>query len=94
MNEINSLKEAIEKLNITLSKNRFIELSEILGNWRKLILRNFISGIVKGVGLGIGFSILTAILIILLQKIIMLNIPVISNYMADVIEIVETQQKR
>lgn len=91
MNEklLKGLEQNIENLNNNLTKNNIIELSEILGNWKKLIWRNFISGIAKGVGIGIGFSIVTAIIIIILQRIITLNIPVISQYIADIIEIVQ-----
>ena len=91
MNEklLKGLKKNIENLNNNLTKNNIIELSEVIGNWKKLIWRNFISGIAKGVGIGIGFSIVTAIIIIILQRIITLNIPVISQYIADIIEIVQ-----
>ncbi len=91
MNEklLKGLEKNIENLNNNLTKNNIIELSEIIGNWKKLIWRNFISGIAKGVGIGIGFSIVTAIIIIILQRIITLNIPVISQYIADIIEIVQ-----
>ena len=91
MNEklLKGLEKNIENLNNNLTKNNIIELSEILGNWKKLIWRNFISGIAKGVGIGIGFSIVTAIIRIILQRIITLNIPVISQYIADIIEIVQ-----
>ena len=46
----------------------------------------------KGIGIGIGFTILTAILLIMLQKIVTLNIPVIGDYIADIVEIVESKQ--
>lgn len=45
----------------------------------------------KGIGIGIGFTILTAILLIILQKIVTLNIPVIGDYIADIIKIVESK---
>ena len=90
--KVRSLKKSIEKLNSTLTRSRWIELGEIMGNWKKLIWRNFISGISKGVGIGIGVSIITAIIIIILRRIITLNIPVISNYIADIIEIIETKR--
>lgn len=86
---LKGLEKNIENLNNNLTKNNILELSEIIGNWKKLIWRNFISGIAKGVGIGIGFSIVTAIIIIILQRIITLNIPVISQYIADIIEIVQ-----
>ncbi len=86
---LKGLETNIENLNNSLAKNKILELSEIIGNWKKLLWRNFLSGISKGVGVGIGFSIVTAIIIIILQRIITLNIPVISQYIADIIEIVQ-----
>lgn len=86
---LRGLETNIENLNNNLTQNKVLELSEIIGSWRKLLWRNFLSGISKGVGIGIGFSIITAIIIIILQRIITLNIPVISQYIADIIEIVQ-----
>ena len=48
-----------------------------------------LSGISKGIGIGIGFSIITALIIYVMQKIIRLNIPVLSQYISDIVEIVE-----
>lgn len=91
--EYNKLEERIleqlYKLNYTLNKNKIIDLAELAGNTKKFLIRNFTSGIVKGMGIGIGFSIITAIIIYLLQKIIKLNIPVISEYISDIVEIVQ-----
>ena len=53
-----------------------------------MLKRNLIAGIFRGVGIGIGVTIITAILIILLQKIVSLNIPVIGEYIADIVDIV------
>lgn len=83
------LLSQLNKLNYTLSKNKVLDLVELVGNTKKLLIRNFTSGIIKGMGAGIGFSIITAIIIYLLQKIIKLNIPVISKYISDIIEIVQ-----
>lgn len=83
------LENKIDDLNYKITKNKIIELSEIIGNWKKLLWRNFISGITKGVGFGIGFSIVTAIIIVILNRLITLNIPVISQYIADIVEIVQ-----
>jgi len=61
----------------------------LLGNKKEIIKRNLLAGIARGVGIGIGVTIITAILILLLQKIVTLNIPVIGEYIADIVEIVE-----
>ena len=83
------LLEKLESLNYTLNKNSVLDLIELAGNTKKYFIRNFLSGITKGIGAGIGFSIITALIIYLLQKIIKLNIPVISQYISDIIEIVQ-----
>jgi len=82
----------LEKLNNTLSRNNILDLAELLGSKKKLLVRNLISGIFKGIGIGIGFTILTAILVIILQKIVTLNIPVIGDYISDIVQIVEGQR--
>ncbi len=87
--DIKILSDQIEKLNYNLNKNKFIDLIEVMGNKREMIFRNLFSGLWKGIGIGIGVSLVTAIIIIILQKIIKLNIPIISEYITDIVEIVE-----
>ena len=83
------LSKQIDRLTYQLNKSRLIELSELMGNWKEIIIKNFFSGIFKGMGIGIGVTIVSAILIYLLQKIVKLNIPVIGKYISDIVEIVE-----
>ena len=86
---IKILIEQVEKLNYNLNKNRFIDLIEVMGNKKEMIFRNLFSGLWKGIGIGIGVTLVTAIIIVILQKIIKLNIPIISEYITDIVEIVE-----
>ncbi|MGN1327127.1 MAG: DUF5665 domain-containing protein [Clostridia bacterium] len=79
----------INKLNYILSKKQVTEILELSGRPTRFLIRNFTSGIIKGIGIGIGFSIITAIIIYFVQKLIKLNIPGISQYIADIIEIVK-----
>ena len=83
----NLLQKQIENLNKTLAESNIREFAELLGNSKKLLWKNLIAGISRGIGIGIGVTVITAILIILLQKIVTLNIPVIrriySRYCGD-----------
>ena len=79
---INNLIEAFQKSNIE-------EWTYIFGSKKEIIKRNLIAGIFRGVGIGIGVTIITAILIILLQRIVALIIPIIGEYIADIVEIVQ-----
>lgn len=88
--EFKKLNKSIDKINYILEKNQILELVELLGNIKKLFIRNLLSGIFKGIGLGIGFTLITAILVYILQRIVKLNIPILSEYIIDIIEIVKS----
>ena len=64
---------------------------ELLGNKKKMFVKNFIAGMSKGIGIGIGFTLLSAIIVIVLQKIVTLNLTVIGDYIADIVDIVESK---
>lgn len=83
------LNKNIEKLNNVLEENNMQELIYILGSKKEIIKRNLYAGISKGIGIGIGVTLMTAVLVIILQKIVTLNIPIIGEYIAEIVEIVE-----
>ena len=83
------LNEKIDKLINTLEKSNIQEWSYILGNKWTILGRNFLAGISRGIGIGIGVSVITAILILILRNLVALNIPIIGEYISDIVEIVE-----
>lgn len=83
------LNNNIEKLNDMLEKMNIHELLYVLGSKKEIILRNFLAGIFRGIGIGIGITIITAILVYILQKIVSLNIPVIGEFVSDIVDIVQ-----
>ncbi len=83
------LSSNIEKLTSILEEMNVHELIYILGNKKEIIKRNLYAGIFRGIGVGIGVTIITAILIFILQRIVTLNIPVIGEYIKDIVDIVE-----
>ena len=48
----------------------------------------------EALGFGIGVTIVTAIIVVLLRKIVMLNIPVIGEYISDIVDIVQQNKLR
>ena len=83
------IDKKIDEINYKLTKSRIMEISYILGNKKEIIKRNFIAGISRGVGIGIGISLISALILYILQKIILLNIPVIGDYISDLVSIVQ-----
>lgn len=83
------LQSKIDKLINSIERSNLEELATIMGNKKQIIIRNFIAGVFRGIGIGIGITIITAILILILRQLVTLNIPVIGEYISDIVEIVE-----
>ena len=83
------LLKQIDNLNKNLLESNLLDISQLLGNRKKLLWTNLIAGMARGIGIGIGVTIITALLIMLLRKIVTLNIPIIGEYIADIVEIVQ-----
>ena len=86
------LNDNIEKLIKMLEKSNLEDIALFLGSKKRMFFSNFFAGIFRGVGFSIGFSIITAIVVIILQKIVLLNIPVIGEYVSDIVDFLKTNQ--
>ena len=82
----------IEKFISILQKGNLQEIVYIMGSKKEIIKRNFIAGISRGVGIGIGVSIVSAMLISILQKIVTLNIPVLGESISAIVSLVEKRR--
>lgn len=87
------LNNNIEKLIEKLENKNIEEIFFILGNKKEIAKRNFIAGIFRGIGIGIGVTIVTAIIVYFLQKLVKLNLPIIGKYINDLVDIIQTIKK-
>ena len=85
------MAEKIDKLAVSMEKMRLAEYVQMLDNPRRLLYINFLQGLSRGFGTAIGFTILAGIVIYFMQKIILINIPVIGEFIAELVEIVQIQ---
>ena len=83
------LNDNIERLLRFLEKKRIEQLVDLLGSKKEIIKRNFLAGIFRGIGFGIGVTVVTAIIIYLLQRLVRLNLPWVGKFITDIVEIVE-----
>lgn len=86
---VKETEKKVDKILEILERTNIVSLYNIMGNKKEIIKRNFLAGLFRGIGIGIGITLMTAIIIYILQKIILLNIPIISDYIVDVVEIVQ-----
>lgn len=80
---------AIEKVAAYLEHSRlndYVALIEKPGRWIRV---NILGGIARGVGIAIGFSLLGALAFLILQQLVTLNLPGISDFIARILDLVE-----
>jgi len=90
---LEKLRQKVAELAVSMEKMKLAEYVELLNSPWRLIWVNFISGIARGLGIAIGFAILGAVIILILQRLVELNLPVIGGFIADIVQIVQQQIK-
>ncbi|WP_177503131.1 DUF5665 domain-containing protein [Anaerosinus sp.] len=89
---MNKLDKQIDKLADRLESMRIAEYIDLLQKPSKIIYLNFLAGISKGLGIAVGATIVFAILIDLLSRLIVLNLPVIGDFIVQILHIIEAKQ--
>ncbi len=84
-----TMRERLEKLTFAIEKMNLAEYTELLRNPWRLVWVNFLAGSARGLGLGVGFAILSAGLIYILRGLMRANLPVIGDYIATIVRLVE-----
>lgn len=78
-----------EELTRTMEKTRIAEYVDYLEHPLKLLWTNFLIGIARGLGSTIGLAVVVGVLLFLVQNLIMLNLPGISDFIADFIIMIQ-----
>ncbi|ANS77205.1 hypothetical protein AWM70_11200 [Paenibacillus yonginensis] len=88
---VNRVYELTVWLANELEKSRIADYTQLLHRPFRLIWLNLLSGTARGVGYGIGLTLFGATIIYLLQALGALNLPIIGDYIADLVRIVQRQ---
>jgi len=86
------LLEQMERLSRHLEALRIADYIELLEKPWKLITTNFIAGISRGVGFAVGTTIVFALIVEGLRRIILINIPVINDYLVEIFRLINAKK--
>ena len=89
MKETTAAMAKIEKMLAALERLQLAEYVRYVEDRRQLIRTNFLAGLARGMGMAVGFTILGAALVILLNRLAQRNLPIIGDFLADLVEIVQ-----
>lgn len=94
-NQLRSALEALEtrlqKVTVDMERSMIADYVQLLNRPRSLIWRNLLAGTARGVGIAIGFTFFAATILYVLQMLGALNLPIIGDYIADIVKIVQNQ---
>lgn len=86
---IHSLMQKIGELSLHIEKMKLAEYVKLLDDLPRLLWINFLSGIARGLGMAVGFTVLGALLVYILSR--MVDLPLIGSFIAEIVRLVEFQ---
>lgn len=87
--ELSRLAQVTEELTRTMEKTRIAEYVDYLEHPGRLIWTNFLIGVARGLGSTIGLAVVLGVFVFVVQKLILLNLPGISDFIADFILMIQ-----
>ncbi|QKG84749.1 hypothetical protein GXN76_09865 [Kroppenstedtia pulmonis] len=88
---LQQLDRRLRELSRKMEMGEIAEYVQLLNSPRRLILINIFTGVARGVGIAIGVTIFTAVIIYGLQQLGALNLPIVGDYIAEIVRIVQAQ---
>lgn len=82
-------QEQLDQWLDAMERLRLADYLRYVDDRRKLFWNSFWSGIARGVGMAIGFTILGAILILILQDLARHNLPLIGEFLDEIMNVVQ-----
>ncbi|GBF75490.1 hypothetical protein PA598K_03903 [Paenibacillus sp. 598K] len=88
---LEALETRLQKVTVDMERSMIADYVQLLNRPRSLIWRNLLAGTARGVGIAIGFTFFAATILYVLQMLGALNLPIIGDYIADIVKIVQNQ---
>lgn len=88
---IEELKRQLETISTGMERAKIAEYVDLLNRPVSLVWRNLLGGTARGIGIAIGFTFFAATILYVLQLIGKLNLPIVGDYIADIVRIVQRQ---
>ncbi len=82
------MERQLERIIAAMERVNLEEYLRYVDDRRRQFAVNFTAGLARGLGAAVGFSILGAMIIVILQRLVTANIPGIGGFLADVVRMV------
>ncbi|MGI6097516.1 MAG: DUF5665 domain-containing protein [Dethiobacteria bacterium] len=85
------LLSQVSKLAFDLERFNLAEYIDLLNDPRRFLTVNFLGGLARGFGFALGATLLGAFVIYFLQKLVVLNLPLVGDFIAELVRITREQ---
>ncbi|WP_224721918.1 DUF5665 domain-containing protein [Paenibacillus vietnamensis] len=85
------LDKRLQHIAAEMERTQMAEYVDLLNRPARLIWRNLLAGLARGVGIAVGFTFFAATILYVLRILGALNLPIIGDYIADIVKIVQIQ---
>lgn len=82
-------ESALMRIALYLERSRIAEYVDLMSRPGRLVYLNLLAGLARGVGLAVGFTLLGALVIYVLTRSFLLNLPVIGEFLGELVYIVQ-----
>ncbi|AET61735.1 hypothetical protein HPL003_25095 [Paenibacillus terrae HPL-003] len=89
--QLSRVEKLVRSVSQQLERTRIADYALLLNKPWRLLWLNLISGLSRGLGIALGFTFFAATIIYVLQVLGALNLPIIGDYIADIVRIVQRQ---
>ncbi len=79
----------IQKMGRDIERFNLAEYVTLLNSPKRFLAINFMGGVARGLGFALGATVFAALLIYILQRVMVLNLPVIGDFISDIVKIVQ-----
>ena len=83
--------QKLDELGVELERVQIADYVALLNRPHRLFFINLFTGIARGIGIAVGFTVFGATIIYILQALGALNLPIIGDYIAEIVKIVQAQ---
>lgn len=90
-NSLDALEKRLQLLTAQMERTQIADYVQLLNRPFSLFWRSLLGGISRGIGTAIGITFFATAILYLLQWLGALNLPIIGDYIADIVRIVQHQ---
>lgn len=81
-----------QRISERMEASRIAEYVELMNSPRRLLWRSFLAGIARGLGVAVGATVIFALVLELLRRLIVVNVLGIGDFIVSILKVIEARQ--